>query len=130
MAMPVPYVAVVDDELPVRTALGRLLRLADYDVAIYASGDVFLSALDARRPECVVLDIHMPGLTGFDVQMRLKAAHANVPVVFITASDDPDLGRQVLEAGGAQLLRKPFTNDALLAAIGAALRDKPSVAKQ
>jgi FixJ family two-component response regulator len=61
MATAVPYVAVVDDELPVRTALGRLLRLADYDVAIYASGEVFLAAVDAR-PDCAVLDIHMPGL--------------------------------------------------------------------
>jgi FixJ family two-component response regulator len=121
MGAAIPYVAVIDDELPVRTALARLLRLADYDVAIYASGDDFLAALDARRPDCVVLDIHMPGLSGLDVQARLKAAHSNVPVVFITASDEIDLGRQTQEAGGAQLLRKPFSNDALLAAIGVAL---------
>jgi FixJ family two-component response regulator len=125
MATSIPYVAVVDDELPVRTALGRLLRLANYDVAIYASGDVFLAAIDARRPDCVILDIHMPGLSGLDVQSRLKAAHAGVPVVFITASDDPELGRQTLEAGGAQLLRKPFSSDALLAAIGGALGKQP-----
>jgi FixJ family two-component response regulator len=124
-----PYVAVVDDELPVRTALGRLLRLSDFDVASIASGDEFLAALDARRPDCVVLDIHMPGLSGVDVQARLRAAHIDVPVVFITAGDEFDLGRQTLEAGGAQLLRKPFSNDALLAAIRAALGNQRQSAR-
>jgi FixJ family two-component response regulator len=114
----------VDDEAPVRTALSRLLRLADYDVATFASGDDFLAGLDARRPDCVVLDIHMPGLSGLDVQARLKAAHIDLPVIFITASDEFDLGRQTLEAGGAHLLRKPFSNDELLAAIGKALRNE------
>ncbi len=124
MATAVPCVAVVDDEAPVRTALARLLRLGDYDVAIFASGEEFLASLDARRPDCVVLDIHMPGLTGFDVQSRLHAAHINVPVVFITASDDFELGPRALEASGTRLLRKPFSGDELLAAIGAALGDQ------
>lgn len=115
------YVAVVDDEAPVRTALKRLLRLADYEVAVFASGEELLASLDARRPECVVLDVHMPGLSGFDVQGLLKATHADVPVVFITAGDDPDLDRQAREAGGCRLLRKPFSNDELLAAVDAAI---------
>jgi FixJ family two-component response regulator len=112
---------VVDDEAPVRTALGRLLSLADYDVAAFASGEEFLASLEARRPDCVVLDVKMPGLSGFEVQSRLKATHIDVPVVFITASDDLELDRQALEAGGHRLLRKPFSNDELLAAVGAAL---------
>jgi FixJ family two-component response regulator len=116
-----PFVAVVDDEAPVRTALGRLLRLADYDVATFESGEAFLASIGARRPDCVVLDVHMPGLSGFDVQSRLKAAHVDIPVVYITASDDPDLDRQSLTAGGRELLRKPFSNVELLAAIGVAL---------
>jgi FixJ family two-component response regulator len=115
------YIAVVDDEAPVGTALGRLLRLADYDVVVFASGEEFLASLATQLPSCVVLDVHMPGLSGFDVQSRLKAAHVDVPVVYITASDDPDLDRQSLTAGGRELLRKPFSNVELLAAIGAAL---------
>jgi FixJ family two-component response regulator len=118
------YIAVVDDEAPVRTALRRLLRLADYDVAVFASGEAILASLGARRPDCVVLDVHLPGLSGLEVQSQLKAIHVNVPVVFITASDDPDLDRQALEAGGRELLRKPFSNDELLAAVGAALRNQ------
>ena len=118
----VPCVAVVDDEAPGRTALRRLLRLTDYDVAEFASGEAFLAALETQRPDCVVLDVHMPGLSGFDVQARLHAMHADIPVIFITASDDPDLDRLALEAGGRRLLRKPFSNDELLEAVGAALQ--------
>lgn len=118
----VPCVAVVDDEAPGRTALRRLLRLTDYDVAVFASGEEFLASLEARVPDCVILDVHMPGLSGFDVLARLRSTRADIPVIFITASDDPDLDRLALEAGGRRLLRKPFSNDELLAAIGAALR--------
>ena len=119
-----PRIAVVDDEASVRTALGRLLRLADYEVNAFASGEDFLASFATHRPDCAILDVHMPGLSGFDVQARLLAAHSDVPVVFITASDDLALDQKVLAAGGAALLRKPFSNDALLAAVGAALRSK------
>ena len=120
-----PCIAVVDDEAPVRTALGRLLRLADYEVVAFGCGEEFLASLAARVPACVILDVHMPGLSGFEVQSRLRAAHIDIPAVFITASDEPGLAQTVLEAGGMRLLRKPFSNDALLDAVGAALGSKP-----
>jgi FixJ family two-component response regulator len=116
-----PLIAVVDDESPVRTMLGRLLRLADYQVAAFASGEAFLASLTARRPACAVLDIHMPGLSGFDVQSRMRAARIRIPVVFITASDDVALNRSAFEAGAVRLLRKPFSSDELLEAVGTAL---------
>ena len=118
-------IAVVDDEASVRTMLGRLLRLADYEVAAFTCGEEFIAALDKRRPDCVILDVHMPGLSGLDVQSRLSAAHVNIPVIFITASDDLALDRTVKEAGGIRLLRKPFASDDLLQAIGVALSQKP-----
>ena len=117
-----PCVAVVDDEAPGRIALRRLLRLTDYEVEEFASGEAFLASLGTRRPDCVILDVHMPGLSGFDVQSRLQAMRADLPVIFITASDDPDLDRRALEAGGRRLLRKPFSNDDLLATVDSALR--------
>ena len=120
-----PYVAVVDDEASVRTALARLLRLADYQVAAFASGEAFLASVGTRRPDCAIVDIHMDGLSGFDVKMQLTATHGDVPVVFITASDDAALDRSVVQAGGVMLLRKPFSNDALVEAVDAALRHKP-----
>ncbi len=119
-----PCVAVVDDEAPVRTALRRLLHLADYEVVAFASGEAFLDSLAARRPDCVVLDIHMPGLTGLEVQASLNAALIDIPAIFITASDELALSQRVAEAGGAQLLRKPFSNEELLGALGAALQRK------
>ena len=119
-----PFIAVVDDESPVRTMLGRLLRLADHQVTAFASGEEFLASLATQMPACAILDVHMPGLSGFDVQARLCAAHIEVPIVFITASDDLALERLALEAGAVSLLRKPFSNDALLDAVGAALRSK------
>ncbi len=65
-------IALVDDESSVRVALGRLLRLADYEVLAYASGEEFLAALAGCTPDCAVLDVHLPGLTGIEVQMRLR----------------------------------------------------------
>lgn len=116
---------MIDDEAPVRTALGRLLRLADYEVASFGSSEEFLASLSARRPACLILDVHMQGLSGFDVQARLRAANVDVPVVFITASDDLALDQTVAAVGGVRLLRKPFSNDDLLDAVGAALRSGP-----
>lgn len=122
-----PYIAIVDDEAPVRVALGRLLRLADYEVASFGSGEEFLASLDTRRPACVILDVNMPGLSGFDVQSRLCAADVQVPVVFITASDESALGKAARGAGGVRLLRKPFSSDQLLEAVEVALHaDRPA----
>jgi FixJ family two-component response regulator len=120
-----PLIAVVDDEPPVRTMLGRVLRLADYRTSVFASGEEFLASLSARRPACAILDVHMPGLSGLEVHSRMRAACIQVPVVFITASDDIALDRSALDAGGVCLLRKPFSSEVLLDAVGAALRSEP-----
>jgi FixJ family two-component response regulator len=116
-----PLIAVIDDESSMRSMLGRLLRLADYRVTAFASGEDFLASLATRLPACAILDVHMPGLSGFDVQAKLHAAHLRIPVVLITASDDIELDRSAAEAGAVCLLRKPFSNDSLLEAIGIAL---------
>ena len=123
--MTLSCVALVDDEAPVRVALGRLLRLADYAVVAFASGDEFLDSLVSRVPDCVLLDVHMPGLTGLQVQARLRAAGHKLPVVFITASDDADVARSALDAGGVCVLHKPFSSELLLDAVGVALSNRP-----
>lgn len=114
-------VAVVDDEAPVRVALRRLLRLAEYFVTTFESGEEFLASLESQQPDCVLLDVHMPGITGLVVHARMRAANIDIPVVFITASDTLDI-EQSVNAAGAQLLRKPFSNDALLAAVANTIR--------
>ena len=114
-------VAVVDDEGPVRAALGRLLRLAGYRVAAFESGEPFLASLANSRPACVLLDVNMPGLTGLQVQARLLANGMALPVVFITGSDDSTIDRLSLESGGLRVLYKPFGSDELLAAVRLAM---------
>ena len=119
------YLALVDDEATIRTALARLLRLAGFEVSEFFSGERFLISLGLRYPDCVILDVHMPGLSGLDVQARLRAAHIRIPVVFMTGAHDLALERVAQEAGGAWLLRKPFSEPELLHAIRSALGIKP-----
>jgi len=108
--------------------LGRVLRLAEYEVATFGSGEEFLNSLAIRVPACVILDVHMPGLSGFDAAARLRCAHREVPIVFITASDDATLDKAATVAGGSVLLRKPFPADILLTEINAVLRGRPASA--
>ncbi len=111
------FVAVVDDEESVRRALLRLLRAADMDAEAFASGEAFLSSLDKFRPDCVVLDLQMPGLTGRDVQRRLISMQINLPVILITAHDDVVTQQQSLSDGAANYLRKPLRGDVLVRSI-------------
>jgi FixJ family two-component response regulator len=114
-------VAIVDDEAAVRVALGRLLRLEGYQVVGFETGEQFLASLLRCMPACALLDVNMPGLSGLQVKARLRADRVELPVVFITASDDPAVDRLALEAGGLRVLHKPFDNDTLLAAVRCAL---------
>ena len=97
----------------------------DYEVAAFGCGEAFLHQPRNADPDCAIVDIHLDGLSGFDVKARLAALHGDVPVVFITASDDAALERSVADAGGVGLLRKPFSNDALVEAVGMAMMGKP-----
>jgi FixJ family two-component response regulator len=116
-----PLIAVVDDEPPVRTMLRRALRLADYEVATFAGGEEFLAVLPALQPACVILDIRMPVLSGFEVAQRMREMNIRAPLILITASDDATIDRSAAAAGAICLLCKPFSTDALLAAVREAL---------
>lgn len=115
-------VALVDDEASVRRALERLLRLAGHEVLSFESGREFLDSLNTRRPDCVLLDIQMPGLSGLQVRDRLRETQPTLPVVFITGGDDSELAREGLSGGAIGLLRKPFSRQELLDALASALR--------
>lgn len=117
MASARPLIAVVDDEESVRRALGRLLRSAGHDVESYASGTEFLRSLPSGRPDCVVMDVHMPGLTGFDVLARLQADDIRLPAVVITGFDDPDAAPRAARLGVTSFLRKPVGAAQLLEAV-------------
>lgn len=115
-------VALVDDEAPVRRALDRLLRLAGHEVLSFESGQEFLDSLHTRQPDCVLLDIQMPGLSGLQVRDLLRATQPTLPVVFITGGDALELASQALSGGAVALLRKPFTQQELLDALASALK--------
>ena len=122
------YIAVVDDEAPVRSALGRLLRLADFEVLDFDSGQALIDSLAQRVPDCVLLDVHMPGLSGLQVHALLRVSHPLLQVIYITASDDAEVTQRASDAGASALLRKPFTNRALLEAVRSALQSHPGAA--
>lgn len=109
--------AVVDDDADVRVALTRLVSSAGFIVEAFASGAEFLRSIEDHEPDCLVLDLHMPGMTGFEVQGALAVAHAALPVVVITGHDTPESRVRALGLGAKAYLCKPVDDMALLAAI-------------
>lgn len=117
----VPFIAVVDDEESIRTALKRLLRAAGLEAEGYASGQEFLDDAAQRRADCILLDLHMPSMSGQQVLARIRQMAARAPVVVITGHDTPETREQCLAAGAAAYLCKPLDDRLLLNAISAAL---------
>src|SRR5512143_2681111 len=121
MARDAPLLAVVDDDGDVRVALTRLLSSAGFDVESFASGAEFLHSVGDHEPDCVVLDLHMAEMSGFDVQGVLAGGHSALPVVVMTGHDTPESHARVMQLGARSYLRKPIDDEALLAAIGDAI---------
>jgi FixJ family two-component response regulator len=115
-----PRVTVVDDDPSFLRSVGRLLRSAGYLVETFGSPRQFLSALPGWVPQCLVLDVHMPEMTGLELYERLSACGHCVPVIFVTAYDTPQTREQARRSGSAGLLLKPFDKEALLRRIGQA----------
>jgi len=116
------FIVVIDDDHSVRKALRRLLRAALMRVETYASGETFLDTVLDRDPDCLILDIRMPGLTGPDVRDRLQEKGRRIPIVFITAHAEDVVSERSLTTDGADVLRKPFGDKDLLDAIARAVR--------
>lgn len=110
-------IAIVDDDAGVLRGLRRLLRSANFEVEAYSSGSEFLMAERDSELDCVVLDLHMPQTTGFDVQAQLSKRGSSVPVIIITGDDTPDTRARSLSLGAKHYLCKPIDETALLAAI-------------
>ena len=114
-------VAIVDDDAEVRIALMRLLSSAGFATETFASGVDFVHSVATHVPACVVLDLHMPGLTGFEVQQELIEHHLDVPVVVLTGHDTAEARRRALSLGARAYLSKPVDDEALLLAINQTL---------
>jgi FixJ family two-component response regulator len=113
----VPLVAIVDDDESVRDSISNLVRSAGYQSVVFASAEAFLDSNDIVGVLCVVLDIRMRGLSGFDVQRRLSDTKCSIPIIFVSAHAEPELQMRALQQGALVLLPKPFDDEALLAAI-------------
>jgi FixJ family two-component response regulator len=114
-------IAIVDDEESIRRALERLLRSAGMDVETFSSGDEFLAAVAISPVDCVVLDIHMSGVNGFDVQARMMQSGSTVPIIVMTGHDMPDSRARALAGGAMAYLLKPVDERVLLDTITAAI---------
>ena len=116
-------IVVVDDDLSVRTSLARLLRSAGYSPRTYGSARELLDAGGPGDAACMVLDIHLGGMSGIELAEKLRRAADATPAIFITAVDDETTRARALAVPGANFLRKPFDSGAFLDAIAAAVGD-------
>ncbi len=108
MATKTPVVAIVDDDDPVRRALRRLVLSLSYQPADFASGETFLDSLADLMPDCALVDLHMPGLSGLDVLRQLRTLGLRIPVIIISGNARSDLLDLCLQAGAAAYLPKPI----------------------
>ena len=115
---------MVDDEAPIRKALERLLRVAGIEVEVFATGEAYLASFDDHRPDCVLLDAQLPGMSGFDVQDRMRASGARIPVVMITGNDSPGAEGHALANGAHAYLRKPVDAAVIIDAIRGAIESR------
>ncbi|MBW2606436.1 MAG: response regulator transcription factor [Deltaproteobacteria bacterium] len=116
-------VYIVDDDPSVRKGLGRLLKSAGYEVEIFGSAREFLNVDPiCEGPACLVLDMKMPDLNGFDLQQKLKKMDYALPIVFITGHGDIPMSVKAMKTGAVDFLTKPFDEDDLLSAVQEALK--------
>ena len=116
-------VAIVDDEALVRVSLRRLCNAFGLAATAYGSGREFLDALNGTLPDCLLLDIQMPEMTGLELQRHLTTLGISIPTIVVTADDAPEARARCMAAGAIEYLRKPIGADELLAAIERAVHD-------
>ena len=118
---PTPAIVVIDDDASVRKSLDNLFRSVGFAVELFASPQEFLQSPRTDRPGCIVLDVRFPGRSGLDMQRDLAAADARLPIIFITGYGDIPMSVRAMKAGAVEFLTKPFRDQDLLDAVGAAL---------
>lgn len=110
-------IAIVDDDASVRSALSRLLASIGVSSVTHASGTDFLESRALHDVDCLILDLHLPGLSGMEVLEEVNVAATKLPVVLMTGRYDGAFASEALEAGASAVLRKPFDETALFQAI-------------
>jgi FixJ family two-component response regulator len=119
---PKAIVWVVDDDVSVREALGSLIRSAGLRVETFVSAQEFLARVRTDAPNCLVLDVRLPGLSGLDLQKQMADLNLEIPIVFITGHGDVPTSVRAMKAGALEFLTKPFADKDLLVAIQQAIK--------
>lgn len=123
--MSVPFnIAIVDDDASVALALCRLMHSAGFEAGGFHSAAEFMASVAERLPDCLILDVQMPGRNGLDLQEDLLARGFDFPIVFITAYDDEEAVRRANFHGAAGFLRKPVASGVLIQTIRRAIESK------
>ena len=114
-------IAIVDDDEPLREALGSVLKAAGFLIDTFASAEDFLASPHRQEIACLILDVRLPGMSGIELQRRLSESGCTIPIIFVTAHGDVSLRDMLIKSGAAGFLNKPVRSDALLREIYAAL---------
>ena len=122
-----PIVYVVDDDASVRQSLELLIDAAGWQVETFASALEFLASPPPVAPSCLVLDVWLPGVSGLELQERIRADRVDMPIIFVTGHGDVPTTVRAMKGGAVEFLTKPFRDDVLLEAIGQALDQSRAV---
>jgi FixJ family two-component response regulator len=114
-------ISIVDDDESIREAIQSLLRSVGFRAKTFATAEQFLQSDQIENTACLILDVRMPGMSGLELQRRLMATQCRIPIVFVTAHGDEEARSRALQEGAVEFLLKPFSEEALLNAIQAAL---------
>ena len=117
-----PLISIIDDDRSVREATNGLVRSLGYATAVFASAEEYLQSNHVPGTSCVITDLHMPGLSGTDLQSRLIAEGREIPVIIVTAYSDETTRAQALDAGAIAFLSKPFSEECLIECLDKALK--------
>ena len=115
-------VAIVDDDQSVQSALKDLMESAGLSARCFSSAEEFLESDERNQTACLIADIRMPGMSGLELQAKLKAEGSRIPIIFITAHGDAKMKTVAMKAGAVEFLSKPFDGEVLLANVRAALK--------
>ncbi len=116
-------VAILDDDELMRGALQGLLKAVGLPAQAFRSAEEFLKSEQRQQIACLIADIRMPGMSGLELQAKLKNERCRIPIIFVTAHGDEKMRMQALRAGAVEFLAKPFDDEVLLESVRAALEN-------
>jgi FixJ family two-component response regulator len=116
-------ISIVDDDTSMRNMLVSLVRSLGHDARAFASAEEFLASDDLEKFTCTITDIHMPGMSGFELKERLDTLHGSMPVIMITARTEAHLEEKAISSGASSFLKKPFEAETLVGCLKKALGD-------